>query len=429
MKLIFIILFLFLQFSNSLLSESSHGNIDCIGKISIFKVIECVLDHSPEYKFENFEIGALQGKKIVSAYLFPANPIFSFSQSLRNEGQSGVRNVINGEIAVAQEFYISHIRRERLLNTELEKGAQVTKIEILKRNIIADTIKSSIKYEFAKLHYTEAKNLYGIYEELNNVISERVQKGILPPIDADIAESEKIKFFKMLQDSKRILDRSKAELTVMMGIDFGEELEIQNFPDAINVQNLDLDFLMNSAFKNRLEMLLAEKNISINLSKEKILKLEKTPNLTISGFFQRDGFNENVLGGRASLPVRVWRNNQGEIVENQFRSKQLQSLLEVQTHTIKQEVLQSYNDFISFRDEFLSYKIDSIKKADITINGIQKAIKNGQISIKDALLIQQSLLNMKLSYIESRKELLVGGVELLRATGYLLLNIEGNYSE
>ena len=55
-----------------------------------------------------------------------------------------------------------------------------------------------------------------------------------------------------------------------------------------------------------LEVRTAQKRIEL-------LKREAIPNLTVSAYLQRDGFNENVVGARASVPLRVWRDNSGEV--------------------------------------------------------------------------------------------------------------------
>jgi outer membrane protein TolC len=48
----------------------------------------------------------------------------------------------------------------------------------------------------------------------------------------------------------------------------------------------------------------------------------------------------------------------------------------------------------------------------------------GQMNLKDALIIQQSLVNFKLSYLDTKRDWLVSGVELLRASGYPILEID-----
>ena len=103
-----IYLFLLSFFPQKIFSEEdSHFMENCIGDIKILQVVECVLDHSPEYKVARFEIGAMEGKKKVAGYLFPSNPFISVTQAGRKgsggdlfSSEKGV--FYNGEVMVSQ---------------------------------------------------------------------------------------------------------------------------------------------------------------------------------------------------------------------------------------------------------------------------------------------------------------------------------------
>jgi len=173
-----------------------------------------------------------------------------------------------------------------------------------------------------------------------------------------------------------------------------------------------------------LKFYLQRKIYSFKKKKTEVLKLQRIPNLTISGFVQKDGFNENVIGARASFPLTIWKTNRGEILENQAQVQKSYSLLEIQTHTIKQEVIQALSNFQSLEEEIQTYKQQSLERTHDSILALQKAIKMGQMNLKDALIIQQSLVNFKLSYLDTKRDWLVSGVELLRASGYPILEID-----
>ena len=50
-----IYIFILIFFSQKIVSEEdSHFKENCIGDIRILQVVECVLDHSPEYKVARF---------------------------------------------------------------------------------------------------------------------------------------------------------------------------------------------------------------------------------------------------------------------------------------------------------------------------------------------------------------------------------------
>jgi outer membrane protein, heavy metal efflux system len=406
-----------------LLLADEGGAESCSGKISILKVVECVLEHSPEYKLEKQELGVVAGRKLVNAYLFPSNPVFSFTQALRR-GNENPGTYLNGEILISQEVFLSPIRRAKLQSSEMEKLAQYSKIETVYRNTIAEAVKASIRYTISEAILEEAKKLYQSTLDLSKTIEERVKQGLLPPIDLDISESEKIKIFKILQVAKRNRDRTKADLTVMMGIPFQNKLEILSIPVGLKKKDLSIIELTQKALKTRPEIFLAERNIKYLQKRTEILKLERIPNLTIAGFIQRDGYNENVLGARFIFPMQVWRNNRGEMVENHSRIQQSHSLLEVQIHTIKQEVIQAVTDFQSLDEEMQVYTDSSLKRTRESLEALQKAIKMGQMNPRESLLIQQSLMGYLLSFLDTKREWMLAGIEILRASGHSIVELE-----
>ncbi len=127
------------------------------------------------------------------------------------------------------------------------------------------------------------------------------------------------------------------------------------------------------------------------------------------------------MGARASIPLRVWRDNSGEIVESEARKEQAMSSLEVNQHTIKFEVIRAVTNFNSLREETKNYPQELMKKVDDDLLSIKKALGTGQMNIRDALVAQNSLVSLKLSYIQSQSDYDLSKIELLRSIGFPLL--------
>lgn len=425
------LLFCFYSIATSISIQASENyNPRCTGKISLLRAIECVLEHSPEYKYEKLELGVREGRKVVSSYLFPSNPVFSFSQSLRSGGEKNFLETnrsnyfLNGEIAISQEIFISSIRQTKMASSNLQISAQQLKIEITKRETIAETIKVSIRYETSKKILSELENLYKKSLLLHNIIQERVKKGLSAPIDLTLSYAEVLKTKKLYELAKRQKSSHQANLTVMMGVPFTSLEEVSSIPENVQVQEKSLEKLIEYGLKNRLEILLAEQNIRFQRKTTEILQQEKIPNLTFSAFTQRDGFNENVVGFRFGLPLRVWRTNKGEILESQFKEKQAEELKEIQSHSIRQEIIQAIQNFESLNSEIQGYTKESLENIDQAISNLQKAMQNGQIPLREGLLTQQSFINTKLAYLETLGEYMVSAIEVLRAAGFSLLEFE-----
>jgi outer membrane protein TolC len=208
----------------------------------------------------------------------------------------------------------------------------------------------------------------------------------------------------------------------MMGVGKKYRLEITDTigePKYIKQRDEDL---LEYALSHRPEVESLDFLVQASSRKLDLLYKEKIPNPVLSAYFQKDGFNENVIGGRVSMPLRVWRDQSGEIQESKYRVEQVKSVSEVNRHTITMEVLKASNDFESLKSELETYSPELLKKVEINIDFLKKALMQGQVNLKEALLLQQSFLNLKVNLLGTRLQFALSGIELIRASGYPMIS-------
>ncbi|MCB1142889.1 MAG: TolC family protein [Leptospiraceae bacterium] len=414
----------------SLFSEDHQGSHPgCTGKLKIVKIVECVLEHSPELKFARLELGALEGKKKVAAYLFPSNPYVTMGNSFRKyvgndqlNGESGIS--VNMEFMVSQEIFLSSQRKSRMQVALMESNAGFYKSLTIERNTISDAISAAIRYRYAEKIVLVYDQISKISDEIHRMISKRSELGLVPPIEADLAESEKIKNYKLYQMALRDYEAQKINLTVMMGVSNREDISILDQVSPPILDNKDQSELIDYAFTHRPEVGVNESMIKMRAKQLDLLHKEKISNPTISAFSQRDGFMENVIGAKVSIPLRVWRNQSGEIQEGQYRLKQAESISEVNRHTIRSEVLQAVSSYKSLEKELETQPSGLNSKLNDNLEFLKTAIVKGQVNLKEALVIQQSFLNLKINLIETEKNLILSGIEMQRAIGLPFLEFK-----
>ena len=425
-----LILYFIYFISGDLISSGDHfEDTKCSGKILILQIVGCVLNHSPEYKVAKYEIGALEGKKKVAAYLFPSNPYLTITQAGRKGTGGDFLNpengiFYNGEILISQEIFLSAQRSTRLKIANSELNSSERKLLAIERNTISEAFNAVIYYQFAREETILYESLYKISEDIYRVISTRSQKGLSPPIEADLAESEKFRAFRALQIARRNQQKSKINLTVMMGIKNELPLEIIDEFNDPKYRKQDQSDLLQFALQNRPEVESNEFLVQANVKKLELYHNEKIPNPIFSAYVQKDGFNENVVGGRISLPLRVWRDQSGEIHEGKYRLEQAKSIAEVNRHTISLEILKAYSDYESLKYELDSYSPELIKKIETNMEFLKKALLLGQVNLKEALILQQSFLNVKINLLGTRLQYALAGIELLRASGEPIIRLK-----
>lgn len=409
-------------------TDSHAGNSHCAGNTKLLTIVECVLDHSPEFKKTRIELIAIKGKKIAAGYLFPSNPTISVANAYRKQAQSDVslfnpvaQSAINGELQASQEVYMGGQRGKRMEVAESEYAVQIKKIATMERDTTAEALSAAVFYRNSLEEYKITEFLYQNSLEMAKVVQARADKGLAAGIDADIASAEVSKTSRLLNSALRKREGAKGNLTVMMGVNFDLPLFIVDTIPDIQLNTKNTEELIFTALKQRTEVDSGLLEVRTAGKRIELLKREAIPNLTVSAYLQRDGFNENVVGARASLPLRVWRDNSGEIVESEARREQAITNLEVNQHTIKFQVIRAVANYNSLREENKNYPQELMRKVDENLLSLKKALSTGQINIRDALVAQNSLVGLKLSYIQTQSDYDLAKVELLRSIGFPLI--------
>jgi cobalt-zinc-cadmium efflux system outer membrane protein len=428
MKSFYIILALFSYGIYAIDTDSHEENTHCAGNTKLLTIVECVLNHSPEFKKTRIELTAIKGKKIAAAYLFPSNPTIQVMNAYRKQAQSEVtifnpiaQSAINGEVQASQEFFIGGQRGKRMEVVDSEYAAQIKKIATMERDTTAQALAAAVFYKNSLEEYKITEFLYQNSQDMAKVVQGRADKGLAAGIDADIANAEVSKIARLLNSAIRKRDGAKGNLTVMMGVNFDLSLSIVDSIPDIQLNTKNTQELIATALKQRTEVDAGVLDLRTAQRRIDLLKRESIPNLTVSAYLQRDGFNENVMGARASIPLRVWRDNTGEVLESEARKEQAMTNLEVNQHTIKFEVIRAVSNFNSLREETKSYPQELMKRVDDDLLSIKKALGTGQMNIRDALVAQNSLVTLKLSYIQTQSDYDLSKIELLRSIGFPLL--------
>lgn len=325
---------------------------------------------------------------------------------------------------ISQELFLSSQRQTKVRIANLDMNGSEKKLMVVERNTISEALSAAIKLQFAKDEMDLMFSQLKISEEIFNIMKIRSEKGLNSPMEADLAETEKLKAFKNYQTSVRNYNKFKIDLTVMMGVNYNSSLEIiDTFNDPI-YERIVPEEILTYALNNRPEVDFHEYNIKSNFNRLELIHKEKIPNPIISAYVQRDGFNENVMGGRVSFPIRAFRDQSGEIHEGKYKLEQSKSQSEVNRHTISLEVLKAINDYEYLKIELESFPPELVKKTEKNIENLRLALQRGQINLRDALIMQQSFLNVKLNLISIKMYFALSGIELLRASGKPILEFE-----
>lgn len=393
----------------------------CTGSINLFKIVECTIHHSPEYRLAQSEWEMSLGGRKIAGYLFPSNPTLGFGSASRQDLDSvspigiGIRSgpdlvlspqerqrrVWNGEILLSQEIYIGGKRENRIEIAETEIRSKWKRILLVERFTAAEAVGASLDLLAAEEEFAISKEIYQVSQEISEIAKARWKTGLGSEMDSELADSESLRAFQSWENSLRKKEAAKARLTVMMGIPYLSEIHPMP-PIWRSLPKLNLEEYQARCLSNRPDLQVLALESEIAESKFRLTQREKTPNPIISGYIQNDGFNEQVVGFRLSIPIPIWRDQSGELDQAKSGIKIQKSNQEIGSHQIQSEAIQAWTQFQSWNRTWAQFQPNQIQKLNENLENLRIAILGGKITVRDALVTQKSFLDLKVSYYQTK---------------------------
>jgi cobalt-zinc-cadmium efflux system outer membrane protein len=150
----------------------------------------------------------------------------------------------------------------------------------------------------------------------------------------------------------------------------------------------------------------------------------RIPNPTLSLFAQNDGFNEHVFGAGLSLPIplpgNVGRTYLGEIAEAEALAQKAAIDRERLARAIRLEILTALSTFNSRAAEVQAFTSERVTRAHETLRSLGEEVEAGRLSVRDALVAQQALVELLQADVAARRAWCLASVDLARAAGVTL---------
>jgi cobalt-zinc-cadmium efflux system outer membrane protein len=140
-------------------------------------------------------------------------------------------------------------------------------------------------------------------------------------------------------------------------------------------------------------------------------------------YAQRDGFAERVLGGGIALPITL-PSPLGRIVRRRDRREQgagapAEAEVERWREQVRTEVVVGFQDVQARRAELALFEGDRLQRAEAHLEALGQEMASGRMSIREAVILQQTFLEYIGTHIEARRALALASVELARVAGLL----------
>ena len=133
----------------------------------------------------------------------------------------------------------------------------------------------------------------------------------------------------------------------------------------------------------------------------KLTKRETVPNITLSGFYDRDE-QRNAVGLALSIPIPLFDRKQAERREAKVRLEQARIKLSGLERAIDKEIEEAYTNLKSAIEEISLFKEEIMNRAMENLELMGLAFKEGKIGFFDVRLAQRDTIETRFAYIDSQ---------------------------
>lgn len=407
--------------SLSFVVEARAGASSCT-PINRANLVRCALEGSLVAKTERQSLEAAEARQEAARPILPSNPVLNVSGGRRSA--AGQPTVINWYATLSQEIEIAGQRGARKRVADAEREAQEKTVAKTDRDIAAAAWRAYFEAIAAREEVRLGEQLEALTAKVAVATRAAADKGLVSGVDADVAESAHLRVAQDRIAASRRAQVAKAALLASMGLDPRGDVTIEG--DLVPLSDVEAfaEKQHTRALEDRPEVQALEAAGRAYEARAALYRRSRVPNPTFSIFVQNDGFNERVFGVGLSLPITlpqpVGRTYAGEIAESEALSRRANTEAEQARREIRLDVANARASFASTRAQSELYTPERLGRADQSLRAIASEIEAGRLAVRDAIVAQQSLVEVLRSGLETRKNLALASVDLAVAAGYPL---------
>ena len=385
---------------------SAQEAVPCSSRVTRNNVVPCVLAASLAVKAEGHELEAAEARSVAVSHLLPSNPVLSLAAASRSA--TGLAGVYNWDATLSQEIEIAGQRGMRRDAAQSEIDARAKRLLVARRDVAAGAWVAFFDALTAREEQRLAGRLTIATQMVSVVAHARAEKGLIAPVDADIADAITLRVLQAKLASDRRVAGAEASLISMMGLDGAPAspvIEGELVPVA-GVERAAASLVPNAA-ASRPEVLALDAERRAFELRADAYRRARIPNPTVSIFAQNDGFNERVFGLGLSLPIplpgNVGRTYVGEIAEAEAISRRAEADRDRVAREIRLETLVAAQAYESRKREVEAFTVERVTRADETLRSLGQEVEAGHLGVRDAVIAQQTLIELLQANLAARR--------------------------
>ncbi|MDP2158443.1 MAG: TolC family protein [Nitrospirota bacterium] len=370
--------------------------------LTLEQAVTLALEKNPDIQTLRLEEETAKGQNERARLLLINNPTLEGNVSKKDRPEvEGGGKFTNYGFKLSQEFEVAGQRGARINVSEKELARVRLEIRDRERILISDVKNAFTKALALKKKSGLAREIVSLNEELLGYTKIKFQAGDVSGLDVNLSEVELSKAKKELLLAEREYRESLLALQGLLGLSPDMSFAIEGDLPSEAPALPDKEALKALTLSHRPDSKASAVEIEKTQSALELVKKEAFPNITLSGFYDRDE-RRNVAGLEISVPLPFFDRKQAEKREAFARAEGAKIKAAGLKKAIEREIDQIFNDITSAIEELSLFRKEILVKAAENLKLLNLAFKEGKIGFFEVRLAQKDTIEAQFAYIEAQ---------------------------
>jgi cobalt-zinc-cadmium efflux system outer membrane protein len=378
-------------------------------------LMPCAARASLERKAAESAIEAARGRVEAADPWLPSSPALEGTAS-RRRGAEGTD--FNWSAKLGVELELAGQRGARRAAGAAERNAEESRLAGLVRDRSAAAFQAYFSALAAHERATLLAKLEADATRVLGAVSAAAERGAAAGIEADLAAAGHARLVKRRVAAERDERLALASLAFLVGLRDAARPAVEGSLTPLAAAGSTRP---EQPIPSTPEVLVLEAEQRASTARASSLRRSRVPNPTLSVFVARDGFDEQVAGLGLSLPLPLpeplGRMHAGEIREQEALAMRATALAEHTRRVSRLDYTRALERYLAARTTLEAFSAERLEHASVGLRDLGSEVQAGRIPVREAVLLQEPLLELLLDAVDAKLELCAASVEVVRAAG------------